>query len=525
MNGLRVVLDNSFPFIKKTNLLRRGENMEYLLEMTNIEKTFGNVKALTNGNLQLGFGEVHALLGANGAGKSTLIKILSGMYTPTAGDITLENEAIHFKSSRDAKDLGIFTVYQEVDIALAPDLTVAENIMLDTFATAKIFVSTKKLQREAQKALDKLQVKIDLNKKIMELTLAEKQLILIARALVKEAKIIIFDEPTAPLSITEADKLFTVINTLKERNVSSIFISHRLHEVYEICDQVTVMREGKHVVTKSTKDITQDEIIEAMLGKAIEEMSRHKNNQNIGDEILELVHISDGNKVKDVSMSVHKSEIVGVVGLVGAGKTELAKLLYGETKKTTGTINLKQKEIKFKHPSEAIKSGVVLVPEERRKEGLFIEESIYVNTSFSNLNKFSKWSFMKKKKEQTFAKSIIEQLKVKTQSTNTELTNLSGGNQQKIAIGKWFSHDADIFLFDEPTKGVDIGAKVDIFEAIRNIVANEKSVIYFSSEIQEVLNIADRIYVMYDGELVKELSPEEATQEKILIYASGGKEE
>lgn len=499
--------------------------MAFLLEMKAIEKSFGKVKALSNGQLQIGHGEIHALLGANGAGKSTMIKILSGMYSADQGSILLDSNEVIFKTSRDAKEQGVFTVYQEVDIALVPDLNVAENIMLDTFLTAGVFVSKKKLEAEAQKALNKLQVQMNLTQKISELSLADKQLILIARALVKEAKLIIFDEPTAPLSITESTKLFKVMNTLKEQQVSCIFISHRLHEVFEICDQITIMRDGKHILTKATENLTQDEIVEAMLGKSVEAYNHHAVKLERGNRQLELVNVSDGNRVKDVSLSIHSSEIVGIVGLVGAGKTELAKLIFGETKKTAGSIKIDDQEIQLKHPSDAINKGIVLVPEERRKEGLFIDESIYVNTSFAHLNYFSKGSFMNVKKEKFFASKIIEQLKVKANNTSTELAALSGGNQQKIAIGKWFSHDAKVYLFDEPTKGVDIGAKVDIFDSIRELVTAGKSALYFSSEIQEVLNISDRIYVMYDGELVKEFTQEEATQEKILIYASGGKEE
>ena len=497
------------------------------MEMISIEKKFGNVTAIAKGQIELKKGEVHALLGANGAGKSTLIKILSGLYPADLGDIKLNGNVVKFKSPRDAKATGIFTVYQEVDTAIVPDLTVAENIMLDTFSTMKgVFVSTKHLYIKAQQVLEQLSAgSIDLQKSALSLTLAEKQLVLIARALVQDAKIIIFDEPTAPLSVTEAEQLFTVIRTLKEKGVASLFISHRLHEVFEICDRITVMREGQHVWTKETAVTSQYDVIEAMLGKTFEESVRDTAAYIEGAPLLIADNLHDGRKVHGASFTVHEGEILGIVGLVGAGKTELAKLLFGNSKRVKGEVVLNKKLLKLQHPQQAINEGIVLIPEERRKEGLFIGESIRTNTSFPNLKKFSRFSFMSKQKEVDFAQEVIKKLGVKAYNSHTPLTSLSGGNQQKVAIGKWLSHESKVYIFDEPTKGVDIGAKVDIFNTIRQVATEGKGVLYLSSEIHEILLIADRIIVMYDGKMVKTLSKVEATQEKILLYASGGKEE
>lgn len=499
---------------------------ETLLSMRNIQKQFGKVTALDNACFQLEKGEVHALLGANGAGKSTLMKILSGVYEHDNGDILLDGKNIRFKSPKAAKEHGIYCVYQEVDTAIVPELSVAENIMLDTFAADRnVFVSKQRLHQKARTALVELQAEnISVQRPAFELSLAEKQLVLIARALVHSAKIIIFDEPTAPLSVHESQRLFAVIDKLKAQGVGCIFISHRLPEVFEICDRITVMREGTTVCTLKTSATTQDQVVEAMLGASFSnELAKYE--KHIGDSLLEVSRLSDGQKLKDITFSVREGEIVGVVGLVGAGKTELAKTLFGMTPARQGNIQLRGKKVLVKHPSDAIKAGIVLVPEERRKEGLFVHESLRANATFPNLRKFTRGFFMNKSVEKTFAQHIIATLQIKTGSTETPLVNLSGGNQQKVAIGKWMSREADVYLFDEPTKGVDIGAKVDIFKLIRQLSDDGKGIIYFSSEIHEILGISDRILVMYDGIIVMELSREEGTQEKILLYASGGKEE
>ncbi|WP_422124613.1 sugar ABC transporter ATP-binding protein [Planococcus sp. X10-3] len=500
--------------------------MQHLLTMQAISKKFGKVTALENGELTLAKGEVHALLGVNGAGKSTMIKILSGVYGPDSGEIRLDGKVISLRSPKQAKEQGIYCVYQEVDTAIVAELTVAENILLDSFAAGGSFLlSRKKINKQAKEALAKLQSEeISVTRKAGTLTLAEKQLVLIARALVHSAKIIIFDEPTAPLSLTESDKLFSVIRKLSTDGVGCIFISHRLPEVFDISSRITVMREGKWVNTFVTEESHSEQIIEAMLGEALsQELENHPH--SIGENLLEVAGLSDGGKLRDVSLSVKAGEIVGIVGLVGAGKTELAKALFGASDTIGGTVEIAGKKARLKHPGDAIRAGMALIPEERRKEGLFVHETLRANASFPNLPKFSTNLFMNKTAENKFAEEIIDKLKIKTGDTETPLVHLSGGNQQKVAIGKWMSLDSLLYLFDEPTKGVDIGAKVDIFKLIRELAGSGKGCLYFSSEIHEAIGISDRVLVMCDGQIVKELSRQEATQERILLYASGGKEE
>lgn len=497
-----------------------------LLEMRDITKSFGNVVALEHGAFELKSGEVHALLGANGAGKSTLMKILSGAYVLDAGEILVDGKPVQIHSPKDAKEHGIHCVYQEVDTVIVPQLTVAENILLDTFSIDKgFFVSKKKLHKRAADALSLLNVtSIPLQKQALELSLAEKQLVLIARALVHEAKVIIFDEPTAPLSIEETKHLFDVVQTLKNKGVGCIFISHRLPEVFEICDRMTIMRDGKTITTFLTKDVTQKVVVETMLGNSFVVQATNRLIEH-GEVLLDVRGLDDGEKLNNLSFTVSKGEIVGVVGLVGAGKTELAKTIFGLRPRVDGDVKLAGIPTAFKHSGDAIEAGLALISEERRKEGLFINESISTNLSFANVRKFSRFLLMNRKQEKSHAQEIIKLLGIKADDTETPALHLSGGNQQKVAIGKWLSRNANVYLFDEPTKGVDVGAKQDIFQLIRSLADDGKGIVYYSCEIEEIIGISDRILVMYDGEIVKELTKEEATQDKILLYASGGKED
>lgn len=493
------------------------------LRLQHISKSFAGVSALKNVDFTVQSGEIHALLGANGAGKSTLMKILSGAYTLDSGQITIGTREIKLHSPADAKMNGIHCVYQEVDTALVPQITVAENILLDRLAAKDggVWHSWGQIYREAEEAIAKLGVAIDVRKKVEGLSLSEKQLVLIARTLVEKAKYIIFDEPTAPLSREETAILFRVMKQMKADGIGCIFISHRLPEIFEHCDQVTVMRDGQHVYTESCEASSVDEVIRHMLGKTFEE-EFPKQVVSIGEVMLQTEQLTAGSRVQQVDLQVRSGEIVGVVGLVGAGKTELSNALYGALRHDQGKMMMHGRQLHVKNPTDAIEAGIVLVPEERRKHGIMIEDSVQQNLSLPLLRQLSRLGFVRGRIEQDYAERLIDRLGVKTSSLKQQVKFLSGGNQQKVAIGKWVESEADVFLFDEPTKGVDIGAKSDIFRLIGDLARQGKGILYFTCEFAEAIGIADRILVMCEGRIVKEFNREEATQEKLLYYASAG---
>lgn len=490
------------------------------LHMNNISIEFPGVKALNNVDFKTETGSIHALNGANGAGKSTLMKVFSGAYSHYTGEITLDGTLLPIRTPKDAQDFGIQIVYQEVDTALVSYLSVGENILLNE--TKKAFINWKQLHSKATEVLQKLNVNIPSRKLVSELTLAEKQMVLIARSIATECKFLILDEPTAPLSQTETKELFRIVNDLKNNDVGIIFISHRLPEIFDISDVITVMRNGEVVSREQIKDTSQNKVVEQMLGKKLEEQFPH-NDTKIGKAIFEVIGLSDTEKLENVSITASEGEIVGIAGLVGAGKTELCKTLFGLSNITEGAILFNGQNIRPKSPYEAVKRGLALVPEERRKEGILVSETVATNLTAANLNKFtSVFSFLNQKSEKQQAVELINQLGIKTPSTETLVQNLSGGNQQKIAIGKWLITDADVYMFDEPTKGVDVGAKKDIFELIVGLARRGKAVIYASSETSEIMGITNRMYVMYDGKVAKELVTSETSEEEILFYSAGG---
>lgn len=496
------------------------------LEMKNITIDFPGVRALNHVDFTSETGTVHALIGANGAGKSTLMKVLSGAYGHYTGEIFLEDKKIEIRIPGDAQLHGIQTVYQEVDTALIPSLTVAENILLNQTVQnmeSRHWINWKLLFKQAEDILSEMNLDIPVKKLAGELTLAEKQLVLIARAISSHCTFLILDEPTAPLSHTETTELFRIVRDLTKKGVGIVFISHRMPEIFELCDELTVMRNGEFVVKKNITDVDTNQVIEYMLGRKLEDQFPPMKSRS-GEILLEADSLSDGDKVKNTRLHVKAGEIVGIAGLVGAGKTELCKALFGAIPNVTGTVKLRGEILKLNSPHAAVKAGIALVPEERRKEGVLVSESVSSNLSAVNLKKFSKFlSFIDRKAERKTAQEYIEALGIKTPTAAAKVENLSGGNQQKVAIGRWLIADAEVYIFDEPTKGVDVGAKRDIFELIVKLAEQGKGIIYASSELSEIIGITNRVYVLYDGEPVKELETATTTEEELLFYSTGGR--
>lgn len=499
------------------------------LSMRDISIEFPGVKALSHVDYDLESGQIRALVGANGAGKSTLMKILSGAYSDYTGKIYIDGKECDIRSPKAAKNLGIEIVYQEVDVALEPHLTVGENIMLNTLANKmgkKQFINWNFIRKTAREALKRLGMDIDVRKIVSELTLAEKQMVLIARGVVEQCRFLLLDEPTAPLSNTETQNLFKVVRNLaKTENVGIVFISHRLAELFEICEHITIMKDGMIVKDMPlTPDLTINQIVEYMLGRKFDE-NYPKKQVDIGEVLLEVKDLTEYDKrVKNINLQVRKGEIVALAGLVGAGKTELCKTLFGAYRISSGEIRLKGKKINPRTPTQAVSRGLALVPEERRKEGVLVTDPLYANITISSISKFlNKIGFVSKSRQRKEARKKIQELGIKTPSENQVVAMLSGGNQQKVVVGKWLVTDSDIYILDEPTKGVDVGAKRDIFQLIEGLVEMGKGVIYASCEFSEILAIADRIYVMFDGEIVKEIQTKDTNEKELLYYSTGGR--
>lgn len=492
-----------------------------ILSLTSIQKSFGEQIVLKGVDFTVKSGEVHALLGANGAGKSTLMKILSGDYERDGGVITLNEKELIIKTPAHAKEAGIEMVVQEVDTALVSSLSIAENVTMNTFISGPAFFSWKKRYKVAQELLNRVGLHIDPALPLSHCSLAEKQLVLIAKAISRNISFIILDEPTAALSTKEAQHLFSVLRELQKQGVGIIYISHRLPEVMELSTRVTVLKDGYVTLQKETSDCSSEEIVRAMLGNELVELLNDEEDRILGATLLEAKHFSVPATNESVSFSVREGEIVGVAGLVGAGKTETARALFGADP-SRDSIYMKGKKVRISNPQKAISAGIGFVPEERRKEGILVDYNVIENLTLPVLKQFTKFGFIQRKREKTEAEKWIKQLGIKTQKSSLLLNHLSGGNQQKASIGKWLLTDGDVFIFDEPTKGIDVGAKQDVFQCIKNLAANKKGILYFTSEIQELLAFCDRILIMYDGKIAGELNKHEATTEKIMHYATGG---
>lgn len=497
------------------------------IAMKDISVEFPGVKALQHVGCDFEGGRVKALVGANGAGKSTLMKVLSGVNSNYTGQITFDGRPVEIRSPGDAKKLGIEIVYQEVDTALVPSLSVGENIMTEylVYGLKKGgVVNWKHLHSEAARVLERLHVPLDTHALVSSLTLAQKQMVVIARAALGNCSFLILDEPTAPLSQNETEKLFDLVRQLKAEGVGIIFISHRLDELFEICDSITVLRDGQLIKTFDLDETTTiPSIVELMLGRAYNE-AIDRSGREIGGTLLETRGLADReHRVTGVDMTVRRGEIVGLSGLVGAGKTELCKTLFGAFGKQEGGLLLNGRPVQASSPAQAVKSGMAFIPEERRKEGILVGEPVVSNLSLATLSKHTRaLSVIDRKSESQAAEGKVEDLKIKTPSIRQRVGLLSGGNQQKVTIGKWLDSGADLYIFDEPTKGIDVGAKAEVYRLIVELARQGKGIIYASSEQSEIMSLTDRVYVMYSGKIQKELVTAETDEAELLFYSTGG---
>lgn len=496
------------------------------LEAKDICVDFPGVKALAHVDFQLLSGEIHALVGANGAGKSTLMKVLAGANPSYRGEIWLDGEAVELRSPGAAKRLGIQIVYQEVDQALVPALSAAENMLLDELGKpGHLWVDWRALYRQAEQLKGQLHMDFDVRMPVSRLTLAQKQMVLIARALHSRCRILLLDEPTAPLSAVETETLFALCRDLvKERRISIVFVSHRLPEVLGLCDRYTVLLGGKLASSGPiTSKTTAGELVAHMLGGEMETV-RSRLSGAPGGELLSVHGLSsrDGS-LRDISLTVHHGEIVGLAGLVGAGKSELCKALFGILPRAAGEILLDGRPVNPRSPADGVALGMGLVPEERRKEGLFPGESVSFHLGIASLKQWSRLSFLSSRRLEQNARTQIERLEIKTPSTRQRMELLSGGNQQKAVVGKWLAAGCRLYLLDEPTKGVDVGAKAEILRLMAQLAQAGCGVLYASADPGELFQVTDRIYVLYGGSIAAELVTARTTEEEITYYAVGGK--
>lgn len=501
-------------------------NREYYLEMVDINKTFPGAKVLTNIDFRIKLGEVRALMGENGAGKSTLMKILGGIYTKDkdSGKIIIDGNEVEINNVDDAKKYGISIIHQE--ISLAENMTVYDNIFMgeEIDAGIKGFINDREMIRRAQEIIDSLKVDIDVRCKVGSLSIAKQQMVEISKALLSKAKIIVMDEPTSSLTQTEIDQLFWQIEKLKKEGIGIVYISHRMEEIFKIADSITVLRDGHLVGTKLASELDNDTLISMMVGRDLNSYMKRDTALQTGENCLEVRNLSN-KKLKNISFTVKKGEILGFAGLVGAGRTETARAIFGIDKIDSGEVILEGKSVKFKSASDAIEAGIGYVPENRKEEGLVLINSIKYNLTLSVLKEFIRGCFVRKTKEEKIVDEYVNKLSIKMASADQLVQSLSGGNQQKVVVSKWLATKPSILILDEPTRGIDIGAKTEIYHLIVEMAKAGVAVIMISSEMEEIMNLSTRIVVMYEGEIKAVFNEEEtkkATQEEIMKYASGG---
>lgn len=488
--------------------------------MKNINKSFGDNKVLKNAEFELRDGEIHALMGENGAGKSTLMKILTGVYTKDSGEIYVNDKPVDYKNPQEAEKDGIVFIYQELNSLF--DLSVIDNLfMAKEIKKAFGILDKKAMERKAKEALESLGVKIDPKSIMSELSVGQQQMIEICKALMVDAKVIIMDEPTAALTQSETDVLFKVIEDLRKKGVSIVYISHRMEEIFELCDRITVLRDGEYVGTTEIKNTDMNSIVKMMIGRELGDRFP-KRNHKIGDTILEVKDLAKEGEFENIDFRLNKGEVLGVSGLMGAGRTEIMETIFGKERKLSGTIIIDGREVNISNPSDAIKNGIAFVTEDRKTEGLMLEKSIEENITLANLNLVSSKSILKKDEINKLTNKAIDDFKIRSTGAKHKTENLSGGNQQKVVLAKWIMDKPKILILDEPTRGVDIGAKQDIYNIINKLAEDGVGIIMVSSELPEILGMSDRVMVVREGVIKGILNIEDSDQEKIMTLSTGG---
>lgn len=490
------------------------------IEMRGIDKSFGSNQVLKQAGFTLESGEVHALMGENGAGKSTLMKILTGVYTKDAGTVLVDGKEVNYKNPQEAEKAGIVFIYQELNVMF--DLTVEENLFMGKEIHGKFGICDKKaMQKKAQEALNILGVNISPKTVMAELSVGQQQMVEICKALMADAKVIIMDEPTAALTQSETVALFKVIESLRKKGVSMVYISHRMEEIFELCDRITVLRDGSYIGVKNIPETNMNEIVKMMIEREIGERYPSRN-VKIGKEVLKVKELTRKGTFHDVNFSVRAGEVLGVSGLMGAGRTEIMQAIFGNLSYESGTIEIDGKEVKISNPRQAMEHGIGFITEDRKTEGLMLDKSIRENISLCNLRRISKSSVISREAEKNMVAEAIKDLHIKCFGSYHECNNLSGGNQQKVVLAKWILTNPKILILDEPTRGVDIGAKKEIYSIINKLAAQGVAIIMVSSELPEVLGMSDNIMVVREGEVRGIISYEEANQERVMTLATGG---
>ena len=490
------------------------------IEMTGIMKSFGTNQVLNNAGFFLRDGEVHALMGENGAGKSTLMKILTGVYTKDGGIVKVNGQEVNYSNPQEAEAAGIVFIYQELNVMF--DLTVEENLFMGKEITKGFGICDKKAMRaKAEEVLERMGVSIPVDTVMSDLSVGQQQMIEICKALLVDAKVIIMDEPTAALTQSETAALFEVIENLKKRGVSIVYISHRMEEIFELCDSITVLRDGQYIDTCEIKDITMDDVVKMMIGREIGERYPSRNH-SVGKTVFEVKGLSRKGAFNDVSFTVGAGEVLGVSGLMGAGRTEIMQAVFGYLPADSGEILIDGQPVKIKNPMDAMKAGIGFITEDRKVEGLMLDKTIRENIALANLGTISGSGVISKAKEKSLISRGIEEFKIRCFGTEHECGNLSGGNQQKVVLAKWIYTEPKILILDEPTRGVDIGAKKEIYNVINDMARKGVAIIMVSSELPEILGMSDRVMVVREGDVRGILNIENASQESIMTLATGG---